>query len=59
MKTYYDTTFGKRLFVCDCGCSCGRFADIIKEQCKKNIERKCMFLEHNKYCICNKESVGK
>jgi len=53
MKTYYDTTFGKRLVVCEDGCSTGRFADIIKEQCKNNIEKKCMFLEHNKHCICN------
>ena len=53
MKTYYDTTFGKRLYVCNDGCSTGRFGDIIKEQCKNNVEKKCMFLNHNEHCICN------
>ena len=53
MKTYYDTTFGKKLYVCDDGCSTGRFSNMINEQCKNNLEKKCMFLEHNRHCICN------
>ena len=54
MKTYYDTTFSKKLVVCKDGCSTGRFADIVKNQCENNIEKKCLFLIHNEYCICNK-----
>ena len=53
MKTYVDKTFGKKLFVCKDGCSTGRFENLVKEQCENNTEKKCLFLSHNKHCICN------
>ena len=53
MKTYIDETFGKKLFVCKDGCSTGRFKNLVKEQCENNTEKKCLFLSHNKHCICN------
>lgn len=57
MKIYYDETFGKKLFVCNDGCSTGRLKNLVEEQCDNNIEKKCMFLIHNEHCICNKKLV--
>lgn len=54
MKTYKDETFGKTLFVCNDGCSTGRFKNIVKEQCENNITKECNFLVHNSHCICSK-----
>lgn len=59
MKTYYDKTFfNKKLFVCDDGCSTGKVKTLVAEQCKNNINKECLFLIHNKHCICNKKKVG-
>ena len=54
MKTYFDKTFGKRLYVCEDGCSTGRFAEIVKDQCINNTSKECLQLIHTEHCICNK-----
>lgn len=58
MKTYYDIFFDKKLYVCNDRCSTGKFKNLVAEQCKNNIKKECLFLIHNKYCICNKKKVG-
>ena len=54
MKTYYDDIVDKKMFVCEDGCNTTTNPEWTSQQCMENTTKECMFIFHNKHCICNK-----